>query len=92
MIDFLAWRGNISRKEQRQVNAFVSVQCLLAHSDNFSQLTLTCLPRFHEFQLLTAAGKGRADEIIELLDEGAALEFKDSVCFLLIERLFPASG
>lgn len=94
MIDFLCWRENIYRKEQRQVHVFASVQSLPAHSDNFSTLTFTCLHHFHEFQLLTAAGKGRADEneMIELLDEGAALEVKDGVCYALIERLFPASG
>ena len=32
-------------------------------------------------QLFWAAEKGRADEVLELLREGADIEFRDEVCF-----------
>ena len=33
-----------------------------------------------DFQLLEASHEGRASEMVELMDQGANIEFKDQVC------------
>ena len=60
--------------------------------DSIKYISCGCAPSCNDNQVFIAATNGHADQILELVSEGANINFKDEVCHTLALRNQPFSS